>query len=195
MEKSPLLVGLGGSLREKSYSRAALREALRIAEANGAAIELLDVRKLNLPMFVPDLPVEGYPAAYQMSINQLLEASRRAEVMVWASPTYHGTISGALKNALDFMELLADDQPPYLQGGAVGLIAVHDPITFAAMINAVHELRAWLAPTQVVLSRQDFTSELTLSNERAQRRLARLVNDLLDFAQRRTRHLTSYETI
>jgi FMN reductase len=189
MEKSPLFVGLGGSLREKSYSRAALHEALRIAEANGAATELLDVRESNLPMFVPDLPVKEYPAACQMSISKLLEASRRAEVMIWASPTYHGTISGALKNALDFMELLANDQPPYLQGRAVGLIAVHDPITFAAMINAVHELRAWLAPTQVVLSRQDFTSELTLSNERAQRRLARLVNELLEFAEKNRRRL------
>jgi hypothetical protein len=38
-------------------SRAALHEALCIAEAEGAATELLDVRALNLPMFVPDLPI------------------------------------------------------------------------------------------------------------------------------------------
>lgn len=185
MQNSPLLAGLGGSLREKSYSRAALREALRIAEANGAATELLDVRELNLPMFVPDLPVTEYPAQHQAAITRLLETCRRTDVMIWASPTYHGTISGVVKNALDFMEFLSDDQPPYLQGRAVGIIAVHDPITFAAMINAVHELRAWLAPTQAVLSRQDFTSEMTLNNERAQSRLVRLVNELLDFAHRR----------
>jgi NAD(P)H-dependent FMN reductase len=64
---------------------------------------LLDLRKLNLPMFVSDRPVEGYPAAHQAGINQLIDACRRAEVMIWASPSYHGTISGALKNALDFI--------------------------------------------------------------------------------------------
>ncbi len=185
MQNSPLLVGLGGSLREKSYSRAALREALRIAEANGAATELLDVRELNLPMFVPDLSVEGYPFSQQANITRFIEACRRAEAMIWASPNYHGTISGALKNVLDFVEFLADDQPPYLQGRAVGLITIPDPTTFAAMINAVHELRAWLAPTQAVLRKDDFTTDLQLNNERAQRRLTRLVNDLLGFAQRR----------
>ena len=185
MQNPPLLVGLGGSLREKSYSRAALREALRIAEAGGAATELLDVRELNLPMFVPDLPVEEYPSSQQANITRFIEACRRAEAMIWASPTYHGTISGVLKNALDFMEFLSDDERPYLQGRAVGLMTIPDPTTFAAMINAVHELRAWLAPTQVALSRQSFTSELALTDERAQRRLARLVNELLDFTHRR----------
>ena len=181
-QKSPRLAGLGGSMRENSYSRAALREALRIAEAAGAATELLDVRELNLPMFVPDLPVEGYPSSQQANITRFIEACRRADVMIWASPTYHGALSGAVKNALDFMEFLSDDEPPYLQGRAVGLLTIPDSVTFAGMINAVHELRAWLAPTQVTLSRQHFTAELLLNDERTQRRLTRLVKELLDFA-------------
>jgi len=189
MKKSPLLVGLGGSLREKSYSRAALRETLRIAEVNGAATELLDVRELNLPMFVPDLPVQEYPAAHHAGINRLLETCRSADVMIWASPTYHGAVSGVFKNALDFLEFLADDQPPYLQGRAVGLITIPDPATFAGMIHAVHELRAWLAPPYVTLNRQNFTAELALTDERAQRRLTRLINELLDFANRRNKNI------
>jgi FMN reductase len=190
MEKkqtSPRLAGLGGSMREKSYSRAALREVLRIAEANGAATELLDVRELNLPMFVPDLPIDGYPSSQQANITRFVEACRRADVMIWASPTYHGALTGAVKNALDFMEFLSDDEPPYLQGRAVGLMTIPDPTTFAGMINAVHELRAWLAPTQVTLSRQHFTAELALNDERTQRRLTRLVNELLGFANANTK--------
>jgi FMN reductase len=184
MREFSLLVGLGGSMREKSYSRATLVEALRIAEADyGAETELLDVRELRLPMFEPDLLVKEYSAEDQININRLLETTRRAEVMIWATPTYHGTMSGALKNALDFLELLSDDEPPYLQGRAVGLIAVNDSTPLASMINSVHELRAWLAPTQAVLSRHDFTPEFTLTNERAQRRLTRLVKELLDFAK------------
>ena len=180
--KTPRLAGLGGSMREKSYSRAALREVLRRAEAAGAATELLDVRELNLPMFVPDLPVEGYPSSQQANITRFIEACRRADVMIWASPTYHGALSGVVKNALDFMEFLSDDEPPYLQGRAVGLLTIPDSATFVSMINAVHELRAWLAPTQVTLSRQHFTAELVLNDERTQRRLTRLIKELLDFA-------------
>jgi len=60
-----------------------------ISEANGAATELLDMRELNLPMFVPDLPVQEYPAHHQAGIMRFIEACRRAEVMIWASPKYH----------------------------------------------------------------------------------------------------------
>ena len=122
---------------------------------------------------------------HHSAIVRLLDACRRADVLLWASPTYHGTVSGAFKNALDFLELLSDEEPPYLQGKAVGLIAVSDPTTFAAMGASAYELRAWLAPTQVALAGRDFRDDLTLANDRAHRRLVRLVEELLDFARRR----------
>lgn len=69
MKEQPLVAGLGGSLRETSYSRAVLKAALHIAEVHGAMTELLDVRELDLLFFVPDLPVGAYPMRYQPSIN------------------------------------------------------------------------------------------------------------------------------
>ncbi len=183
--KGPLLVALGGSLRERSYSRSALRVALEIGAQQGAQTELLDLNALDLPLFRPDQPIPAYPAVHHSAIVRLLDACRRADVLLWASPTYHGTVSGAFKNALDFLELLSDEEPPYLQGKAIGLIAVSDPTTFAAMGASVYELRAWLAPTQVSLAGRDFRDDLTLANDRAYRRLVRLVEELLDFARRR----------
>jgi hypothetical protein len=96
MPNSSLLVGLGGSLREKSYSRAALREALRIAETKaGAATELLDVRELNLPMFVPDLPIEGYPSAQQpRSRSSSKHPPRGRDDLVLADVSWHGQRRG-----------------------------------------------------------------------------------------------------
>ena len=182
MPASPTLVGLGGTLRERSYSRAAVREALRLAEARGARAELLDLRELNLPMFAPDISPREYPAEHRASIARLLDACRRADAMLWASPTYHGTVSGVFKNALDFLELLADDRPPYLAGRAVGLIAINDSLPFEAMANSVYELQAWLAPSRVTLDSDDFTPELTLRPGRRQRRMQRLVNELIGFA-------------
>jgi FMN reductase len=184
--RPPYIVGLGGSLRERSFSRAATREALRIAEAKSVSTELLDLRELNLPMFTPKWKAEDYPAVHHAGIVQLLTACRRADALLWVSPTYHGTVSGLFKNALDFMELLADDDPPYLQGKVVGLIAVSDPLTFGAMKNSAHELRAWLAPTHITLDqREDFNEDLTLKEGRAQRRVARLLDELIEFASHR----------
>ncbi|MDQ4077933.1 MAG: NAD(P)H-dependent oxidoreductase [Chloroflexota bacterium] len=183
MEKKPMIAGLGGSLRESSYSCVALNAALYIAEANGAMTELLDVRELDLPLFVPDLPVEAYPTRYQPNITRLISVCRHASGMIWCSPTYHGTVSGAFKNAVDFLELLIDEQPPYLQGRAVALMTVPDASTFSAMADSVHELRAWLAPTRVVVKEDDFTVDLLLNNERTHRRITRLVQELLGFVQ------------
>jgi predicted phosphoribosyltransferase len=54
VEMAPRIVGLGGSLRASSLSRAALAVALDGAAAAGAKIELLDLRRLELPMFNPE---------------------------------------------------------------------------------------------------------------------------------------------
>jgi FMN reductase len=172
---------LGGTLRERSFSRAAVREALRIAAEHGAQTMMLDLRELNLPMYVPDWQIADYPAAHQPDITRLIETCRQAKAMVWASPTYHGTVSGVFKNALDYIELMMNDTPAYLNGKAIGVIAINDSKTFSAMSNSVHELQAWLAPTHVQLGKSDFDAEMRLSNASAIRRMTRLVNELLHF--------------
>jgi FMN reductase len=183
MQGKPVLVGLGGSLREGSRSSAALREALRIAAGQGAATELLDLRELALPMYSPVLELAGYPEAARPGIERLLAAVGRADAMLWASPTYHGTVTGAFKNALDFFELLPEGPVRYLQGRAVGLITVPDPVTFGAMADAANELRAWLAPTRVALRSADYAPDLTITDPKALRRLERLVGELLAFGR------------
>lgn len=181
MTGSKLIVGLGGTLREQSYSRAAVQTALGIAAASGVETSMLDLRALNLPMFIPDCPLDGYPLEHQPAITRLIEECRRASAMVWASPAYHGTVSGIFKNAIDFIELLSDAQPAYLTGKAVGLIAINDSKTFSAMSNSVHELHAWLAPTHVQLGKSDFDGDLQLTSASGVRRITRLVNELLQF--------------
>ena len=89
------IVGLGGSLARVSRSLAALRVALDGAAAAGATTTLLDLRELDLPMFNPDTYAEPPPAA-----SRLIEACYDADGMLWSSPMYQGSISGAFKNAL-----------------------------------------------------------------------------------------------
>ena len=183
---TPFIAGIGGTLRERSYSRAALNNALPIAQRQGAEVELLDLRALDLPMYVPDLLIEDYPANRVAAVTRLMQTARRAQALIWSSPTYHGTVSGVFKNALDMLELLGDDDPPYLSGKAVGLIAVSDSQTFSAMASSVHELRGWLAPTYLTLDSQDFNPDLSLKPGPATRRAERLVGELLEFVAYRT---------
>lgn len=181
----PVLACLGGSLRERSVTRAALQAAASIARAKGFDVEMLDVRELNLPMYLPDRnSPDEYEQPHRDNIRRFVDTCRRADAMIWASPTYHGTISGVVKNALDYVELLSKDARPYLHHMPVGLIVVNDSVAFSSMMNAVHELRAWLAPTMVLVRRDCFDPELqTLLDERTKNRLNRLVDNLLFFLE------------
>ena len=83
------------------------------------------------------------------------------------SPTYHNIISGSMKNALDYMELLKDDRPPRLEGKVVGLMSVQLGVsgtgnhTITTMLLAARALRAWVAPTMVAVpgSRSAFNQD------------------------------------
>lgn len=106
MGDRPKVVGLGGSLSARSASRAALEVALEAAAEQGEETALFDVRTMDLPMFRRG--VEAPSAAVE-----LCEATFEAHGMIWSSPLYHGTISGAFKNALDWLDLLGDRDPPF----------------------------------------------------------------------------------
>lgn len=144
------IVGLGGSLGKKSMTLSALVVPLQSARQAGAEVELLDLRELSLPFYNPELKLEDYPE----SVSLFLDKVRKADGMIWASPAYHGTVSGAMKNALDFLEFLAKDHPPYLTNKLIGLITTAGG-TIAAVnaINALthicQALRAWTVPLVV----------------------------------------------
>ena len=114
---APRIVGLGGSLASASKSRAALQRALDGATAAGAETRSLDLRELALPMYNPDDDEPNEAAAH------LIESCYAANGLVWSSPLYQGTISGSLKNALDWLHLLGPRDPPYLHDKVIGLIS------------------------------------------------------------------------
>ena len=138
------IVGLGGSLAEYSTSLSALNVALEGARDYGADVRLFDLRELNLPMFVPGA---GHAPTAALA---LCDAVAAAQGMLWSSPLYHGTISGAFKNALDWLQLLSERKPPYLTDKVVGLISTaggtHGLQAVNTMEFVVRALRGWAVP-------------------------------------------------
>jgi FMN reductase len=138
------IVGLGGSLAGVSKSRAALRTALEGAANAGAETRLLDIRELNLPMYNPDDDEPTDDAA------RLIESCYTADGLVWSSPMYQGTISGSLKNALDWLHVLGERDPPFLHDKVIGLVSAAGGTQGLQAINtmefAVRALRGWAVP-------------------------------------------------
>ncbi|MDR3688276.1 MAG: NAD(P)H-dependent oxidoreductase, partial [Fimbriimonas sp.] len=176
------LLCLAGSLRSSSYCMATCQAIREMAEATEFSVEIADPRELDLPMYEPDFGLADY-APKHAGIERLVESYRNADAMIWVSPTYHGTVSGVFKNMLDFAEFLSGDQRPYFQGRPVGLIAINDSTTFAAMRDCARELRAWLAPSHIELGESDFSSDLALASDKARNRVIRLIGELKSFVQ------------
>ena len=145
-----VIVGLGGSLRHGSTSRAALQRALDGAADAGAETTLLDLRELDLPMYDPDHDEPTDAAA------ELLESCYAADGLIWSSPLYQGSISGALKNALDWLHVLGRRDPPYLHDKVIGLISAAGGMQGLQAINvmefSVRALRGWAVPYVVPLA-------------------------------------------
>lgn len=142
------VVGIGGSFRVGSASLAALDIALHAAATAGAAVERFSVSDLHLPLFDHD-PTPPPPAA----ALQLATAVADADALIWSSPMYHGTISGAFKNALDWLQILAGHDPPFLTGKPVGLISAAGGTQALQAVNTMdfiaRALRAWVVPFAV----------------------------------------------
>jgi len=138
------VVGLGGSLAQRSSSLAALRIALEGATEAGATTELLDIKQLSLPMYDP---AEENPPD---SVRRMCDAIYRSDGLIWSSPMYNGTISGSFKNALDWLKLLGDRNPPYLTDKVVGLISTAGGVQGLQAVNTmefvVRALRGWSVP-------------------------------------------------
>jgi FMN reductase len=142
----PLIVGIGGTVRSPSSSERVLGLALAAAEAAGARTRLFGGDVLSrLPIYNPADP--GDPPER----SALVEAVREADGILVATPGYHGSLSGLIKNALDSLEPLREDARPYLDGRAVGCIVVADGwqacgSALAALRAIVHALRGWPTP-------------------------------------------------
>lgn len=178
----PGILGLGGSLREGSHTLRVLEIALEGARLAEAQTDLIDLKKLPLPFYDDRADIQSYP----QSVFTLLEKIRWADGLILASPVYHGTLSGAMKNALDFLELLTNDDPPWLAEKVVGLISVaaggHGVNTINSMLHTCRALHAWTLPTAVAVSGDAFDSEGRLNDAKIKERLLKLGREVSEYA-------------
>ncbi len=139
------IVGIGGTVNPGSTTEQALRLAAAQAAGEGAETHIFGGEYLDR---LPHYRGAGHEAG---SGAELVEAVRQAHGIIIAAPGYHGTISGLVKNALDYLEDLARDEKPYLDQRAVGLVATAygDQATMSTLLtlrSIVHALRGWPTP-------------------------------------------------
>ncbi|MDN4632998.1 NAD(P)H-dependent oxidoreductase [Sphingomonas sp. PvP056] len=151
----PLVVGIGGTIGGVSSTERALRIALDAAGREGFRTRMFGGADMaRLPLYDPRATTRTPEE------NEFVETMRQASAVIIASPGYHGSISGVVKNALDLLEETArDPHRPYLADMPVGLIATAygwqaTGSTIAALRSIVHALRGWPTPFAAAVNTQ-----------------------------------------
>lgn len=182
-DTKPLIVGLGGSGSASGSTERILRRALDAAEAAGADTRYFDGKALDMPMY-------SYGCERTDKALELLSALRKADGIIIASPGYHGTVSGLIKNALDYVEDMAKDERVYFEGRAVGLIAVAagwqaTGSTLATLRSITHALRGWPTPMAVTVNSAQpiFDDDGELADKAIRAQLEILARQVVSFAK------------
>lgn len=171
--RQPRVVALCGSLRKESKTRIALESVLSAADEAGGSTELVDLRTLELPAL--------NAATENTDADRLTETIAAADSVVLGTPNYHGSYSGALKNALDYCGR------EEFAGTTVGLLEVAGgqfPGTALDHLRTVcRTVRAWTLPTEVAIP--DSHAQITDDGVRDQQlaeRIDRLGRELVAYA-------------
>lgn len=181
----PHIVGIGGTTRPNSSTEKALRFALHCAEGQGATTTgFFGAELTSLPMYAPENPARTDLA------RRFIEELRRADGLIIASPGYHGSVSGMVKNALDYVEDMRDDPRVYFDGRAVGCIATGYGwqgivATLQALRTITHALRGWPTPLGAGINSLEpvFADDGDVVDEKSRFQLETVGREVVQFAR------------
>ena len=131
MAKKPKILAFAGSLREHSYSKRVVKTAIKGAETAGAEVTYIDLRDYPMPIYNADDHEKDGFSPNALKLQKLLAAH---DGLLIASPEYNGSLSGALKNAIDWASRQSDE---YKMGevfkGKVAAIMTESPGAFGGL--------------------------------------------------------------
>jgi chromate reductase len=112
------VLAICGSLRTGSYNRAALRTAIEL-KPPGMAVETADIG--SFPLYNEDVRAQGFPP----SVETLRRQIAAADALLFVTPEYNYSISGVLKNAIDWASRPPDQpfagKPVAIMGAGAGM--------------------------------------------------------------------------
>ena len=186
MPGSTPLLFIAGSAREASLNKRLARSAALIAKASGIPATFADLGDYPMPIYGGDLEDRDGPPENAHKLKALMSAHQGVFI---ASPEYNAGITPLLKNALDWVSRVRDEDEAPLQvyktrvfmlaaaspgalGGVRGLIMLRQVLA--------NGLGALVLPDQMLLPRatEAFGEDGALSNARQREQLVALVLEL-----------------
>lgn len=183
------ILGFSGSLRQRSYNSALLR-ACHDLLPEGVALEIFDLSPL--PMYNDDLRQHGFPEEVQHFRDRITAA----DALLIATPEYNGSITGALKNAIDWASRVDKHEHKPLDWKPVGIMgAVTGGYGAVAALGHLRDILACTncyvvnkPPVRVPFVDKKFDTDLRLTDEATRGFVRDLLVSLADFAPRFADH-------
>lgn len=111
METKPKILAFAGSQRADSYNKKIAKIAAKGAERAGAEVTYIDLKDYPLPLYSADIEEsEGLP----QNALKLKELMLNSDGFIIASPEYNSSVSGILKNMIDWVSRPASPDEKYL---------------------------------------------------------------------------------
>ncbi|GAB4225483.1 MAG: NADPH-dependent FMN reductase [Chlamydiales bacterium] len=189
MEKVTILA-FAGSLRKGSTNKKILKIAMRGIEEEGATLNYIDLADYPLPLYDEDIETsKGLPD----NALRIKEMMNHADGFLIATPEYNSSISGALKNMIDWASRPANKDEPRLlayKGKTACLIATSPG--YLGGIRSILQLRYLLSNVGVhVMPEEKFIANNTdafdesdnLKNQKDQKALIDLSRRFVKYTQ------------
>jgi chromate reductase len=175
------VAAFAGSLRRDSLNRAALVEAAELAP-DGMEIEIHDLHEI--PLFnADDEKTTGFPPA----VERLRAAIGDADAVLIATPEYNFSVTGVLKNALDWLsrpDSPLDGKPAAILGAGGRLGTIRSQLHLREIL--IHNRMPVVQSPQVLIDRAaaKFDGDGRLTDERHRDQIARLLAELTILVER-----------
>jgi NAD(P)H-dependent FMN reductase len=170
------ILGVAGSMRKDSYGTKILKIVLDFTVSKyKAQTRLLELRKANMPLYNPDLSTQS-----DINMQEATDQVNWADAFILVSPDYHGSMSGSMKNFLDYYwEEFAGKTFGYICTSHEKGLTVMDQ-----MRTAVRQCYGWSLPYGIsVNGSEDFNEEGEVINNLLYKRLKMLARDIVVYAK------------
>jgi len=182
---APKILVFAGSLRRDSFNKKLARLAADAARAAGGDVTLVDLRDFPMPIYDGDIEAaEGVPADAQ----RFKELMRAHDALFISAPEYNSSISGVLKNTIDWASRTEKGETPLacfehkvaalvaaspgLLGGLRGLVTVR---------SILSNIRVLVLPEQLTVGKANeaFDAEGRLVDPKQQAALEKIARRLV----------------
>ena len=180
----PRILAFAGALRTQSWNKKLIRIGANVARDAGAEVDLIDLRDYPMPFYDGDIEAsDGLPP----QARELKAMMLAHDALLLSCPEYNSSISGVLKNTIDWVSRPRPNEPSAFKGKIAGLLAaspgnlggVRGLLTVRQVLTTLGVL---VVPTQFALSQaaNAFADDGTLRDERHRDAVTAVVTELVN---------------